>query len=68
VSNCDSDSRVRLRVISTSPSSLIFVTLHRARSRDSAFWKESQTFFRFPSLSMSMKSTTMMPPMLRSRS
>src|SRR3569623_272182 len=67
-SSWTSDSRVRLRVISTRPSSLIFVTFVRARSRDNAFWNASQTLRRLPSLSMSTKSTTMMPPMLRSRS
>ena len=68
VSSCTSDSRVRLRVISTSPSSLIFVTFVRARSRISALWNASHTLRRLPSLSMSTKSITMMPPMFRRRS
>ena len=63
-----SDSRVRLRVISTRPSSLILVTLALALSCLSDSSNDRITFSRLDSLSMSMKSTMIMPPRLRSRS
>ena len=62
------DSRTRLRVISTRPSSEILRTFVFALSLPSASCKALKTFSRFWGLSMSMKSMMMMPPMLRSRS
>ena len=62
------DSRTRLRVISTRPSSEILRTFVFALSRPSASCRALKTFSRFCGFSMSMKSMMMMPPMFRSRS
>src|SRR5258708_2224701 len=67
-STCASDSRVRLRVISTSPSVVKPFTVTRMRSRDRARFSSSRTAARCSADSMSMKSTMMMPPRLRRRS
>src|SRR5215213_8494997 len=68
----DSDSTrpspMRLRVISTSPSSEMSNTWVRVLSRASASRNTRTTSSRFLRISMSMKSMTMMPPMSRSRS
>ena len=65
---CASDSRVRLRVISTSPSGEKPLTDTLVRSRDSVFFSSASTASRCSTFSMSMKSMMMMPPRLRSRS
>ena len=59
---------MRLRVISTSPSWVNPFSVILTRSRASAFWNSASTAARWSSFSMSMKSRTMMPPRLRSRS
>ena len=61
-------SLMRLRVISTRPSSEMSKTCVRVLSRASASRKALMTSSRFALISMSMKSMTMMPPMSRSRS
>src|SRR5467141_1090608 len=68
VMDCHSDGRTRCRVISMSPSSETANALVRARSRLKWVRSSCSTFSRLPRDSMSMKSTTMMPPMSRSRS
>ena len=59
---------MRLRVISHRPSSEISNTWVRVLSRDSASRNTRTTSSRLPAFSMSMKSTTMIPPTSRSRS
>ena len=59
---------MRLRVISTRPSSEMSNTWVRVLSRASASRKTLMTSSRLSRISMSMKSMTMMPPMSRSRS
>src|ERR687898_20270 len=61
-------SPMRLRVISHRPSSEMSNTWVRVLSRDSASRNTRTTWSRLSLRSMSMKSTTMMPPMSRSRS
>ena len=68
VSSCGRLARVRLRVISTRPSSEILRMLLRILSCLSAVSKASMTRCWFAGSIMSMKSTMMMPPMLRRRS
>src|SRR4029453_5491873 len=63
-----SPSPMRLRVISHSPRSDISNTWVRVLSRDRASRKTRATSSRLSRRSMSMKSTTMMPPMSRRRS
>ena len=57
----------RLRVIATRPKSLNWRILYGARSRRISSSSACITFWRFLRSSMSMKSTTMMPPRSRSR-
>ena len=59
---------MRLRVICTSPSSLILRMLLRVLSFLKASRSASVTLLRLAARSMSMKSMMMSPPMLRSRS
>ena len=61
-------SPMRLRVISTRPSSEMSKICERVLSRASALRNASTTLARFSRISMSMKSITMMPPMSRRRS
>src|ERR1700687_4654903 len=68
VSSSSRLSRVRLRVIWTRPSSEILSAEVRALSRRSASRRASLTFLRSASRDMSMKSTMMIPPILRRRS
>ena len=68
VSVCSSDSRVRLRVISMSPSSEMRVTAAFERSLRRYSLNDRVTFSRLCGRSMSMKSTTIMPPIDRMRS
>ena len=63
-----SDSRVRLRVISTRPSAVKPLMLICAWSRDSVCGTRSSTISRCSTFSMSMKSMMMMLPRLRRRS
>ena len=63
-----SPSEIRLRVISTRPSSEISKTWVRVLSRARASLNFRVTSSRFFLISMSMKSMTMIPPMSRSRS
>ncbi len=64
----NSDGRTRCRVISTSPRSETANARVRARSRARCVRSSWSTLSRLDRVSMSMKSTTMMPPMSRSRS
>ena len=59
---------MRLRVISTRPSSEMSKTCVRVLSRASASRSTRPTSSRFFFTSMSMKSMTMIPPMSRRRS
>src|SRR6266516_4132407 len=68
VIDCQSEGRTRWRVISISPSSETANALVRARSRPRCVRSSCSTLSRLPRDSMSMKSTTMMPPMSRNRS
>src|SRR6267378_868571 len=68
VIDCHNDGRTRWRVISIRPSSETAKALVRARSRPRWVRSSCNTFSRLPRDSMSMKSTTMIPPMSRSRS
>src|SRR2546425_366883 len=68
VIDCHSEGRTRWRVISMSPSSETANALVRARSRPRCVRSSWSTLSRLPRVSMSMKSTTMIPPMSRSRS
>ena len=67
-SKCAKLSRVRLRVISTSPSEVKPLIPVRARSSSTAFLSSCSTVSRCSSVSISIKSIMMMPPKLRSRS
>ena len=67
-SMCSRLSRVRLRVISTRPSGDTDEMWFFAWSLASDFSSACSTCLRCSSSSMSMKSTMMMPPRLRSRS
>src|SRR5690606_1268937 len=68
VNDSSRPSPIRLRVISHRPSSEISNTCVRVLSRDRASRKTRMTSSRLEAFSMSMKSTTMMPPTSRSRS
>ena len=68
VIDCHSDGRTRWRVISIRPSSETANARVRARSRPRCVRSSCSTLSRLPRDSMSMKSTTMMPPMSRNRS
>ena len=59
---------IRLRVICTRPSEVTSATWWRVRSRPRHSTRRRTTRSRLDSRTMSMKSTTMMPPMSRSRS
>ena len=59
---------IRLRVICTRPSEVTSATWWRVRSRPRHSTRRRSTRSRLDSRTMSMKSTTMMPPMSRSRS
>src|SRR2546426_6797724 len=63
VIDCHSDGRTRCRVISIRPSSDTANALVRARSCPRWVRNSWSTLSRLPRDSMSMKSTTMMPPM-----
>ena len=63
-----SGGRTRWRVISTSPRCETSNALVRARSRPRWLRSSCSTLSRFSWDSMSMKSTTMIPPTSRSRS
>src|SRR5207302_1035160 len=68
VIECPNDGRTRWRVVSVRPSSETANAWVRARSRPKWVRSSCNTFSRLPRDSMSMKSTTMIPPMSRSRS
>ena len=67
-SMCASDSRVRLRVISTKPNWEKPPAMVLTRSRASCFVNSVRTACWWSSRTMSMKSTMMIPPRLRRRS
>ena len=67
VSKAAVDMRLRSRVISIKPRRVIGRIRIFARSARHASANASMTFARLEALRMSMKSTTMMPPMFRRR-